>query len=84
MVARTRVVSWLRGGRFLPSQPYRPVGLLETPCEFPLQWRGRAGITPASVSPDRDQWSFEMSVTQPTAAAQPAQARTSSPRLSQM
>src|SRR5439155_23869216 len=41
-------VSWLRAKHGEPSQNY-PSGCTVTTC--PLQWRGRAGVTPAFLLP---------------------------------
>jgi len=48
-VARTRVVSWLRAAILAFPAPTGTSGILEFACR-PIQWRGRAGITPASGS----------------------------------
>src|SRR5438094_3330058 len=57
VVARAEVVSWLR-----VSFARLPGDLVshQWPCErstvwttYPLQWRGRTGVTPVSVSPTR-------------------------------
>src|SRR5205823_653229 len=48
-VGRTETVSWLRAGGS-PSRVMRPGGVwAATPCTS--QWRGRAGLSPASVNP---------------------------------
>ena len=49
-VARTRGVSWLRD----PRSPSRHVPVASSARLFPLQWRDRAGLTPASVTRIRE------------------------------
>src|SRR5688572_18988440 len=52
VVARAEVVSWLRAFARLPDHS-RDQWLCERNLECPLQWRGRTGIAPVSVSPTR-------------------------------
>jgi len=51
VVARAEVVSWLRADPL--AFPTAVSGLSERIERCPLQWRGRTGITPVSVSPTR-------------------------------
>jgi hypothetical protein len=52
IVARTEVVSWLRAASSAFPMPSGTSGALDL-ASCPLQWRGRAGISPASGSPAR-------------------------------
>ena len=71
-VARTWVVSWLRAASLAFPTNRLVSGLLER-AYCPLQWRGRTGITPVSVSRVRSQH-FDC-VRESTPVVAPRQAR---------
>ena len=48
-MVRTGVVSWLRATAL--AFPTFVSGIVSVACCYPLQWRGRTGIEPVSVSP---------------------------------